>query len=561
MQMIFCTTNKNNRIKPSVVVSVFVLIASLMATSMILMTSSGYSRMIAASSSSSSLFSFFGRRTVVSAFTRSSIGSRRSGIQQQLLLCQRQRQERKYGGGEYGNYNQNHNHNSRLFSTNRAETEGTESELEAEFELRQVKSSDDQNNNEKKERKKRGDATTNPTANPKTRRGRARIRREEQARLGTSTSQIGELKFEDDFDFSLKPKQDTRFLANGDDKDDDDDRSINEIASNTLEEYNLEKEIKQDQDYATTLQTMQNAYLKLDPTLVAKATAVIEPYINEQRLARISSVLSQRTNHVKFLYENPSNPSNVWACLRTIDSFGIQQVDVIIDSGQYQGKLAIQQKRGMRTAMGSAQWLTLTNHPTTVAAVQQLRREGYHIYASDLNPKSIDIRDIEWDHPTTKHEDPDDDVPDHNDGHSNSSTTTTTTAKNQQQQPQPPPICIVMGNEDRGISEEMRDLVDATFTIPMYGFAESFNLSVATSIILAHLSSKSYTTKSTTSSTSASSNDNDSAVGPLRPGDLPEHEYNCLYLKGLLQSLPTKRLGMALFKQHNIVLPNAIKEI
>jgi len=528
---------------------------------MILMTSSGYSRMIAASSASS-LFSFFGRRTVVSAFTRSSIGSRRSGIQQQQLLCQRQRQERKYGDGEYGNYTQNHNHNSRLFSTNRAETEGTESELELEpeFELRQVTSSDDKNNNDDKEcDEKRGDATTNPTANPKTRRGRARIRREEQARLGTSTSQIGELKFEDDFDFSLKPKQDTRFLTKDDDNADDDDKSShNEIASNTLEEYNLEKEIKEDQDYATTLQTMQNAYLKLDPALVAKATAVIEPYINEQRLARISSVLSQRTNHVKFLYENPSNPSNVWACLRTIDSFGIQQVDVIIDSGQYQGKLAIQQKRGMRTAMGSAQWLTLTNHPTTVAAVQQLRREGYHIYASDLNPKSIDIRDIEWDHPTTKHEDPDDDVPDHNDGHSNS-TTTTVTAKNQQ--PPPPPICIVMGNEDRGISEEMRELVDATFTIPMYGFAESFNLSVATSIILAHLSSKSYTTKSTTSSTSACSSDNDSAVGPLRPGDLPEHEYNCLYLKGLLQSLPTKRLGMALFKQHNIVLPDAIKEI
>jgi len=558
MQMILCTTNKNNRIKPAVVVSVFVLIASLMAISMILMTSSGYSRMIAASSASS-LFSFFGRRTVVSAFTRSSIGSRRSGIQQQQLLCQRQRQERKYGGGEYGNYNQNQKHNSRLFSTNRAETEGTESELEAEFELRQVKSSDDQNNNEE-ESEKRGNSTTRPTANPKTRRGRARIRREEQARLGTSTSQIGELKFEDDFDFSLKPKQDTRFLANNDDDDDDDDKSShNEIASNTLEEYNIEKEIKEDQDYATTLQTMQNAYLKLDPALVAKATAVIEPYINEQRLARISSVLSQRTHHVKFLYENPSNPSNVWACLRTIDSFGIQQVDVIIDSGQYQGKLAIQQKRGMRTAMGSAQWLTLTNHPTTVAAVQQLRREGYHIYASDLNPKSIDIRDIEWDHPTTKHEDPDDDVPDHNDGHSNNSTTTTTTTKNQQQQPQPP-ICIVMGNEDRGISEEMRELVDVTFTIPMYGFAESFNLSVATSIILAHLSSKSYTTKSSTSS-SASSSDNDSAVGPLRPGDLPEHEYNCLYLKGLLQSLPSKRLGMALFKHNNIVLPDAIKEI
>lgn len=68
------------------------------------------------------------------------------------------------------------------------------------------------------------------------------------------------------------------------------------------------------------------------------------------------TVLSQRTKNCKFLFENPNNPSNVWACLRTIDSFGIQDVDVVIASGMYQGKQALSTKRGMRTAMGSAQW-------------------------------------------------------------------------------------------------------------------------------------------------------------------------------------------------------------
>ena len=65
-----------------------------------------------------------------------------------------------------------------------------------------------------------------------------------------------------------------------------------------------------------------------------------------------------------------------------------------------------------------------------------------------------------------------------------------------------------MGNEERGISEEMRRLADKTFTLPMCGFAESFNLSVATSITLAHMSSKS----------------DGEGTGPLRPGDLDEHE-------------------------------------
>jgi len=202
----------------------------------------------------------------------------------------------------------------------------------------------------------------------------------------------------------------------------------------------------------------------------------------------------------------PSNPSNVWACLRTIDSFGMQNVDLVINSGEYRGKQGIAQKKGMRTAMGSAQWLSLTNHASTKEAIHQIRDvQGYKIYCSDLNPNSKDVREIDWD---------------------------------------AGPICIVMGNEDCGISDEMRELADETFTLPMSGFAESFNLSVATSITLAHMSSKSVDGK-----------------GPLRPGDITDHEYNCLYLRGLLNSLPQKRTGWALLKQNNIELPQVFRSL
>lgn len=181
-------------------------------------------------------------------------------------------------------------------------------------------------------------------------------------------------------------------------------------------------------------------------------------------------------------------------------------MDVVIQSGTYQGKAALSQKRGMRTAMGSAQWLTLTNHPTTAQAVRNIQQEQprrpCRIYASDLHPDAVDIRSIDWQ------------------AHSDQ------------------PICIVMGNEDSGISEEMRQLADVTFTLPMVGFAESFNLSVATAITLAHLSAAS----------------NNSVHGPLRPGDLSEHEQTCLFLKGLLHSLPQKRMARALLRQAGIDL-------
>ena len=338
-----------------------------------------------------------------------------------------------------------------------------------------------------------------PTRKKKsTRKSRNRLRREEEERLGESQT---ELNWET-FDFSLNPKQDHRFSDDG-----------ASIAAN--KGLDVEEEALEDKRHAKKMKDTNNAYLKLDPELIAKATEALEPWINDDRLERISGVLKQRTKHSKFLFENPSNPSNVWACLRTIDSFGMQNVDVIIESGRYSGKQAISQKKGMRTAMGSAQWLTLTNHHTTKEAIKQVRDQGFKIYASDLNPNSKDVRDIDWDADDR-------------------------------------PICIVMGNEDRGISQEMRELADETFTLPMSGFAESFNLSVATSITLAHMSAKSYRCEKDSQG---------NRRGPLRPGDLSEHEYNCLYLKGLLHSLPQKRMSKALLKQAGVELPDALGEI
>jgi tRNA C32,U32 (ribose-2'-O)-methylase TrmJ len=227
---------------------------------------------------------------------------------------------------------------------------------------------------------------------------------------------------------------------------------------------------------------------------------------------------------------DPSNPSNVFACLRTLDAFGIQNVDIIIQSNQYRGKAAIYQKRNMRTAMGSAKWLTVTNYETTEEAVRTMKEQyNCRIYASDLSPLSVDIRNMDWTRLATK------DLP--------------------EQIIASQPICIVMGNEDAGISDTMRALVDATFTLPMVGFAESFNLSVATAIVLAHLSAAStiYTEKPDESSVSTRK-----WTGPLQPGDLSSHEYSCLYLKGLIYSLPQRRMALPLLRQAGIELPKEL---
>ena len=246
------------------------------------------------------------------------------------------------------------------------------------------------------------------------------------------------------FDYSDRPKHDIRF-------------SNREILQTSNLEDLVINEAEADKVHANEINSQHSSHFQtMDPEFLAAATSVVEPYINPKRLSEISTVLAQRTKQSCFLFENPTNPSNVWACLRSLDSFGIQNVHVVVDSSQYNGKAMLNAKRGMRSAMGSASWLTIQNHPSTLEAITKLKEEGYTIYASDLTPDSVDIRDLKWDS---------------DDGRQN--------------------VCVVIGNEMKGISDEMRGLVDVTFTIPMLGMAESFNLSASTAITLAHMSANS----------------------------------------------------------------------
>lgn len=322
----------------------------------------------------------------------------------------------------------------------------------------------------------------------------ARARKRENAKLLEDDTTSTTLEWET-FEFGASPKWDQRF----------DDNALH-IASNTekwedIEDREAEEDVALQQKFEKQHQLWEN----LDPTLVEEATQVLLPYVKPERWSRIQEVVSKRTQQSRFLFENPSNPSNVWACLRTLDSFGIQHVDVVIQSGKYQGKAALTQKRGMRTAMGSAKWLTLKNHLSTRHALQHLKDQGYHIACTDVNPESKDIRDIDWDASGKK-------------------------------------VCIVMGNEQYGISDEVKSMADESFYLPMVGMAESFNLSVATAITCAHLSAAS---------------GEEVGKGPLRSGDLSEEEYNTLLLRGALNTVKHK-VAQALFRQAGLTFPKEL---
>ena len=73
-------------------------------------------------------------------------------------------------------------------------------------------------------------------------------------------------------------------------------------------------------------------------------------------------------------------------------------------------------------------------------------------------------------------------------------------------------LCLVLGNEHDGIRDALAQAADRSVRIPMRGFVESLNVSVAAAVLLA------------------------AAAGP-RPGDLPDRERRLLYARGLYQTV------------------------
>lgn len=83
---------------------------------------------------------------------------------------------------------------------------------------------------------------------------------------------------------------------------------------------------------------------------VAAATACLAKFATPARLERLRTIVERRTEHVAFVFENPSNPNNMWACLRSLDAFGIQNVHLVVDPEHYRKPHRLAQAK---SAMGT----------------------------------------------------------------------------------------------------------------------------------------------------------------------------------------------------------------
>lgn len=175
-------------------------------------------------------------------------------------------------------------------------------------------------------------------------------------------------------------------------------------------------------------------------------TQYLEGFVSERRLGRLKEVLDERTNHITLVLEDVYQTHNFSAVLRSADIFGIQTTNFIENRNKY--------KISEDVSMGSTQWLTLNRYQhhenNTRACLTDLKEKGYKIIATSLHKNSVSLQDLD----VSK------------------------------------PIAIVFGTELTGISSDVEEMADEFVKLPMYGFTESFNISVCAALCMYELSTK-----------------------------------------------------------------------
>lgn len=164
-------------------------------------------------------------------------------------------------------------------------------------------------------------------------------------------------------------------------------------------------------------------------------------YLTERRRQLFERVVKDRTYFVTVAVEDVYQERNASAVVRSAECFGIQSVHIIENHHEY--KIA----KGI--AKGAEKWLDLhiydkVGSNNTAECLRDLKRRGYRIVAATPHQEDCYIHELDLSRP----------------------------------------LAFVMGGEKDGLSETAISMAEEFVKIPIYGFTESYNISVATAIIL-----------------------------------------------------------------------------
>jgi len=173
----------------------------------------------------------------------------------------------------------------------------------------------------------------------------------------------------------------------------------------------------------------------------------LSQFITEERFSLFNKIIKDRTRYMTVVLEDIFQPHNASAVLRSCDCFGVQDVHIIENENEYTVNPDV--------ALGSSKWLNLNKYNkkenNTLYTINKLKEKGYRIIAT--TPHTDDVKLEDFDISKGK-------------------------------------FALMFGSEQPGLSKTAMENADEFLRIPMYGFTESFNISVSAAIVLHHLSLK-----------------------------------------------------------------------
>jgi len=173
----------------------------------------------------------------------------------------------------------------------------------------------------------------------------------------------------------------------------------------------------------------------------------LEQFVTEKRRNLFQKILDERTRHFTVAIEDIFQPHNASAIVRSCDIFGVQDLHVIESKYKFYASRLV--------AKGAQKWIDFSmynqqNKNNTLDCITNLRSKGYKIIATTPHNESCLLQDFDI------------------------------TQKS----------AFFFGVEKQGLSKDVMDNADSYLKIPMVGFTESLNISVAVAIILQNMNEK-----------------------------------------------------------------------
>ena len=161
-------------------------------------------------------------------------------------------------------------------------------------------------------------------------------------------------------------------------------------------------------------------------------------FMTEERRSKLEAVLAKRQTDLVVVLENVFDPHNISAIMRSCDAVGIQDIYVL------NTKIPRHADWGFKSSRSAIKWINAHQYSDANVLFSYLKEKGFSIYSTALTPGAKNLFTVNL---TQK-------------------------------------MALVFGNEQNGVSEEIRKLCEGDIFIPQVGMIASLNVSVACAVAL-----------------------------------------------------------------------------